>query len=115
MITRTYRRLSLSVALGAVLAAAVIHAPSARADAGGFLTDMAGMGFTHDDGAAGMLRLGYAICGLLSTPGVNGLDAARAVYVNTGWEIDRNDAALIAIASVENLCPEYDHRSQAVA
>lgn len=115
MITRTYRRLALSVALGAGIGAAVLHAPAAHADARGFLYAMTDMGFTHDDGYAGLLRLGYGVCEMLSTPGTDGNDVARAIYVSTGWDIDRLDSQRIVIASVENLCPEYDGRAQAVA
>ena len=93
----------------------MVHAPSAHADARSYLTDMDGMGFTHDDGYAGLLRLGYGVCEMLSTPGTDGNDVARAIYVSTGWDIDRTDSQRIVIASVENLCPEYDNRSQALA
>lgn len=115
MTTTTQLRLALSVVLGAVLAALLIHAPVARSDANGFLDDMSGMGFRHADGASGLLRIGYAICQYLSTPGVTGLDAARQVYASTGWDIDREDSAYIVIASVVNLCPEYDRSGQSVA
>ena len=115
MITRRYRRLALSVALGAAIGATVLHAPSAHADARGFLYAMDGMGFTHTDGYAGLLRLGYGVCEMLSVPGTDGNDVARAIYVSTGWDIDQNDSGMIVIASVENLCPEYDGRAQAVA
>ena len=114
MRTHTYRRLSLSVALGAVLGALVIHAPQARADAQSYLIDVTGWGFTHTDGAAGLLRVGYGICQMLSTPGVDGDDAARAIYISTGWDVDRTDAANIVMSSVENLCPEYDRRARDV-
>lgn len=115
MSTRTYYRLSVSVALGAVLGALLIHAPEARADARGFITEMIGMGFTHTDGASGLLRLGYAVCEMLSTPGYDGYDVAREVYVSTGWDIDRTDSNNIVIIAVEQLCPEFDNRSNAVA
>lgn len=115
MNTRIYRRLAASAALGGLCAAAVLHAPSAHADARGFLIEMTDMGFTHTDGYAGLLRLGYGVCEMLSNPGVDGNDVARAIYVSTGWDIDQTDSQLIVIASVEQLCPEYDGRSQAVA
>lgn len=115
MITRTYRRLALSVALGGLCAATVLYAPAARADARSYLTDMERMGFTHTNGYAGLLRLGYAVCQMLSAPGTDGNDVARAIYASTGWDIDRTDSQRIVIASVENLCPEFDGRAQAVA
>lgn len=111
----TYRRLALSAALGAVLAAAVTHAPVARADAGSFLDEMDSYGFFHTDGPGGLLQLGFAVCSMLSTPGVDGNDAARAIYRNTGLSIDANDSLNIVIISVENLCPEYDHRGESIA
>lgn len=111
----TPRRMALSVALGGLCAAAVLHAPPAHADAGGYLTAMESLGFTHTDGYAGLLRLGYGVCEMLSVPGVDGNDVARAIYVSTGWDIDQTDSQMIVIASVENLCPEYDGRAQAVA
>lgn len=115
MIARTRRRLALSVAVGAAIGAAVLCAPVARADAQGYLNDMSSLGFTHSGGYAGMLRLGYSVCGMLSIPGVDGNDVAREIYVNTGWDVDRADSQMVVIASVAHLCPEYDNRSQALA
>lgn len=115
MNTHTHRRMALSVALGGLCAAAVLNAPPVHADARGFLIEMTDMGFTHTDGYAGLLRLGYGVCEMLSVPGTDGNDVARAIYVSTGWEIDRTDSQIIVIASVEQLCPEYDGRAQAVA
>lgn len=103
----TYHRLAASVALGAGIAASVIHAPNAHADAAGFLSGVQALGFYHSDGPAGLLRMGYAVCEYLSNPGVNGLDATRIIYVNTGWDVDRTEAAQFVIVSVGQLCPEY--------
>lgn len=114
MTTPTIARLGLCAALGAVLAA-LWCAPAARADAQGFLTDVTDLGFSHPSGAAGLLSHGYAVCQMLSVPGVDGYDAAREIYVNTGFDVDWNDSANFVIASVVNLCPEYDNRSQSVA
>lgn len=114
MSTRTYHRLAASVALGGLIGASLIHAPQAQADARSFLTDMIDMGFTHTDGYAGLLRLGYGVCQMLSDPTNDGYDVARAIYVSTGWDIDRTDSVNIVISSVENLCPEYDNRAQDV-
>ena len=108
MITPTRLRSALSVALGAGIAASVALAARAAADAQSFLAVMASYGFTHTDGAAGMLRLGYTVCGMLA--GSTGTEVARQVYLSTGLDIDRDDAARIVLTAVEQLCPEYDHR-----
>ena len=103
----TYHRLAASVALGAGIAAALIHAPSAHADPAGFLAGGQARGFYHSDGPSGLLRMGYAVCDYLSYPGATGTDAARIIYINTGWDVDRTEAAQFVIVSVGQLCPEY--------
>lgn len=108
----TYRRLALSAALGAVMAAAVIHAPEARADSSSFLDAVHELGwYNRVSGDVGLLNQGYAVCNALAQ-GYNGLEVAEAIYRNTGLDVDRNDAAEFVILSVENLCPQFDHRGQ---
>lgn len=53
---------------------------------------MQALSFHHSDGPSGLLRMGYAVCDYLSYPGATGTDAARIIYINTGWDVDRTEA-----------------------
>lgn len=111
MNTRTLTRLGLSAALGAVFAALWLHPPTARADSSSFLDEVHGLGwYSASGGDAQLLRNGNLVCNLLGS-GRNGLQVAQIIYNNTGLDVDANDAAEFVIASVENLCPEYDGRN----
>lgn len=113
--TRTFARLAASVALGAGFGAFLIHAPAARADSASFLAVVHSLGWYSSAGDADLLDAGYAACSMLSIPGNDGNDVARAIYRNTGLDVSIADAQLFVIAAVENLCPEFDHRNQGAA
>lgn len=97
-------------ATGAAIAA--LTAAPAKADSASFLAVVHAMGWYSSAGDADLLDAGYAACSLLSIPGNDGNDVAAAIYRNTGWDVDIDDARLFVIAAVENLCPEFDNRGQ---
>lgn len=109
----TVRSLLLSVALGGLFGASLLHPPSARADSADFLDEMHQMGFYHDGGDAHLLDSGYAVCRAMSV-GATGNMVANAIYVNTGWDISWQDSIDFVVSAVENLCPEYDHRDRPI-
>jgi hypothetical protein len=109
MTTRTTRRLLLSVALGAVVAA-LGAAPAAHADAQNFLDDLYNHGWYSHGGDAGLVANGYQVCRMLNT--MNGTTVADLVYQNTGSSVSRTDAAEFVILAVQDLCPYQDRRNQ---
>ena len=112
MTTRTIARLGLSAALGAVIAALVIHAPAARADSGDFLNRIQDLGWYNNSGDAYLLDNGWAVCRALDQ-GYNGRQIAEFIYANTGASVDADDAAEFVVIAVEELCPQYDNRGAA--
>lgn len=110
----TYRRLALSAALGAVLAAAAIHAPAARADSSSFLTRTHAHGWYNDRGDAWLLDSGYQVCRQLDR-GYTGTQIARNIYRTTDTSVTAADAVEFVILAVEELCPWFDHRGQGQA
>jgi hypothetical protein len=112
MTTPTTRRLLASVALGGLCAAAVLTASPARADADSFLQEINDLGWYHTTGGdRQLLANGYAVCRMLGV-GNDGNDVADYIYRNTPDSIGFADAAEFVIVSVENLCPQYDHRGE---
>lgn len=109
MTTSTIARLGLCAALGAVLAALVIHAPSARADSGDFLNRIQDLGWYDNRGDAYLLDGGWAVCRAISR-GYNGSQVAREIYANTDASVDANDAVEFVVIAVEELCPQFDNR-----
>lgn len=113
MSTKTIARLGLCAALGAVIGAAVIHAPAARADDGSFLQEINDLGWYHTTGGdRQLLANGYAVCRMLGV-GNDGYDVADYVYRNTPDYVTYDDAAEFVIVSVTNLCPQYNRGSVA--
>lgn len=111
----TFNRLAVSVALGAGIAASVLYAPNAHADSSGFLDQIHGLGWYNSvRGDVGLLDQGYAVCRAIET-GATGRQVANVIYRNTGLDVDFDEAAEFVIISVEQLCPEYDHRGENVA
>lgn len=109
----TVRCLLASVALGAC-AGALLSAPTADADAAGFLTRLQSLGWYDDRGSGHLVANGYLVCQMLGR-GLNGVQVARDLYLNTDASVTENDAAQFVIISVEELCPQYDRRNQGVA
>lgn len=115
MIARTIRRSLACVALGAGIAAAVLHAPPAHADSSSFLDSIHELGwYNRVSGDVGLLNQGYAVCAAMDD-GANGVQVARAIYANTDLSVSIDDAGEFVIVAVENLCPYHDHRSQDIA
>lgn len=113
MTTPTISRLGLSAALGAVIAALVIHAPAARADSGDFLNRVQDLGWYDDRGDAYLLDNGWAVCRAM-TQGYTGLQIATQIYRVTDLSVTADDAAEFVIIAVEELCPQFDRRGQGV-
>lgn len=100
------------IALGGLVAAATlaIVMPKANADSGDLVTWAVNNGFSGTSQA--IIVRGSLVCTDLSL-GSNGEQAARDLWVNTGI-VDIDSARQFVIASVVNLCPQYDHRGDAV-
>lgn len=108
----TFYRLAASVAVGAGIAASVLCAPEAHADSSSFLDQIHGLGWYNNiRGDVGLLTQGYAVCRALGA-GANGAEVAEVIYRNTNLSVDYNDAAEFVFISVDNLCPQYDHRGE---
>lgn len=103
------RCLLASVALGG-LAGALLSAPTAKADADGFLDRLQSLGWYDDRGPSHLVANGYLVCQMLGR-GQTGVQVARNIYVNTDASVTEDDAAWFVIISVEELCPQYDHRT----
>lgn len=114
MTTPTIARLGLCAALGAVIAALVIHAPTAEAGSGDFLNRVQDLGWYDERGDAWLLDGGWAVCRALSR-GYNGVQVAAEIYANTDLSVAADDAAEFVIIAVEELCPQFDNRSRTVA
>lgn len=102
--------LTLWFTLLGVLSWFTIGVGQARADATpvqNFLDEVHALGFGSSSGDAGLVRNGLAICAYIGR-GHNGLQAAEMVYNSTGLDVDAYDAANFVIASVENLCPQFN-------
>lgn len=111
----TTRRLLASVALGAALGAAVLHAPAAHADSSSFLDRVHDLGwYNRANGDVGLLNQGYTVCRAMDQ-GANGETIARIIYRSTDMSVDVDDAVTFVVVSVEELCPWHDHRSENVA
>ena len=95
-------------AVSTTLAAMIIAAPNAHADSEDFLNDVTAAGWYNDTrGDAGLLSLGRSACRMLAN-GASGYETADAVYRNTGWTVDGDDAEDFVISAIQNLCPQYD-------
>jgi hypothetical protein len=94
---------------------AIQTAPDSGADSSSFLDVIHDLGwYNRAYGDVGLLNQGYAVCRALDA-GYNGAQVAGVIYANTGLDVSREDAAIFVIVAVENLCPQFDQRPQAVA
>lgn len=102
----------LTVAVSAILAAgssSLVTAPTAGADNASYLVRMNELGLVSEFGDSGLLGTGKAACGLLApTAGLMfGRHPNRVADIV--WEqnpmLERNEAALVVNAAIDNLCP----------
>ena len=115
MLANTLRfsaRSIVMVAASAVLAtvsASLIACPTANADNGSYLGAMKNLGLSSKGGDEGLLQVGKAACGMLApSPGL--MFGRHPNWVGqTVWErnpmLERNEAALLVNAAIDNLCP----------
>ena len=96
----------------AVLAAgafALAAAPPASADNASFLNAIDGLGLSSEEGAKGLLRAGKGACSLLRPD--YGLMFGRHpnLVAEMVWQanpmLERNEAAQVVNAAIDNLCP----------
>jgi hypothetical protein len=99
------RILLACIATGAALASPAV----AKADDTTFLYDVRAQGFTSSNYT--LLNAGYGVC-IAFANGANGVDVARYIYTHTDWSVSQQDAAMFVITATENLCNQFDHRSQ---
>lgn len=114
--TTTRRKTLWWVACAATGAAiAALTAPPADADSSSFLDAIHELGwYNRVSGDVGLLNQGYSVCRALGG-GMNGQQVARIIYRSTGLDVTLDDAATFVIISVEELCPQYDHRGEGQA
>ena len=100
------------VAVPTLLAAgafALTAAPPASADNASFLTAIDGLGLSSEEGAEGLLRAGKGACSLLRPD--YGLMFGRHpnLVAEMVWQanpmLERNEAAQVVNAAIDNLCP----------
>ena len=101
------RALLALTAAGACAAAIIIGAPTARADTPDidqFLADAHALGwYGKTAGDGDLLRNGYLVCQMLRHG--NGLQVARQIYINTGYDVTYDDAANFVVIAANDLCP----------
>ena len=87
-----------------------ITCSQAKADDTTFLYDVRALGFTTDSPLT-LLNAGYGVC-IAFANGANGADVAHYIYTHTDLTVTQQDAAMFVITAAEQLCPQWDHRSQ---
>jgi hypothetical protein len=112
----TRRRIAWWAACAAIgTGIAMQTAADSRADSSSFLDTIHDLGwYNRLHGDVGLLNQGYGVCRALDA-GANGAQVASVIYANTGLDVSREDAAIFVVVAVENLCPQFDQRRQAVA
>jgi hypothetical protein len=102
----------MTVAVPTVISVAsmfLLCAPAANADNQSFLGAMNGLGLTSKDGVEGLLQVGKAACGMLApSPGLM-FGRAPNLVAQIVWQnnplLERNEAAELVNAAIDNLCP----------
>ena len=108
---RNRGRVAVAPAFLAAIAFVLAVAPPASADNASFLAAMDGLGLSSEDGAEGLLRAGKGACSLLRPD--YGLMFGRHpnLVAEKVWQanpmLERREAALIANAAIDNLCPRH--------
>jgi hypothetical protein len=106
--SRTITMVAASAALAA-LSASLVTSPVAVADNGSYLGAMKNLGLSSKAGDEGLLRAGKGACGMLApSPGLM-FGRSPNWVAQTVWEqspmLERNEAALLVNAAIDNLCP----------
>lgn len=100
--------------ISALAAAGMLTAARADATEMSYLQSLNNYGMTVYDTTAA-LTTGYTICSMLNR--ANGDVVTAYVFANTSWADvpDVETAATMVVVSVEELCPQHDHRGGYVA
>jgi hypothetical protein len=104
------RRLLAYFAIGGMLGAAwVSGTPSAAASAGSYLQALNDRGLSITD-TAGMIKTGMVVCTALND--ATGDVIVKQLVGKVGYSV--NEATIILVSAVEELCPWHDHRDEAL-
>ena len=106
--TRRIAALAASATLGAALATSLVSAPEAGASTGTYLQALNDRGLVITDTAT-MIKTGFLVCTALND--TNGADVIAALVNKVGYS--NNEAGIILVSAVEELCPWHDHRGEA--
>lgn len=104
-----FAKVAVVAAFLAASAVALAVAPPAGADNASFLATMDGLGLSSKQGAEGLLSAGKGACSLLRPD--YGLMFGRSpnLVAEKVWAanpmLERNEAALLVNAAIDNLCP----------
>jgi hypothetical protein len=110
MIKKSARIAGITGAGAVALTAALALAPAAHAETGGGDTQFLSIihqhifGLTSDNGDAGLIKLGHAVCGQLAMTG--GVRDGIHQQLANHWKSE-SDAAWFITASAVAYCPEY--------
>jgi hypothetical protein len=106
---RVLRRRLVLVGLGGIVVVGgmLLNNADAKADSGDLVTWASNNGYTGS--ASTVILRGSLVCADVAE-GDNGEQAARDLWLNTGIETIE-DARQFVVAAVDNLCPQFDHRS----
>lgn len=91
------------------ISASLVTSPPSTADNGSYLGAMKSLGLSSKGGDEGLLQVGKAACGMLApSPGLM-FGRHPSWVAQTVWErnpmLERNEAALLVNAAIDNLCP----------
>lgn len=101
----------IGLAAVAAIGAALFASPDADATPMSYLQSLNDRGLYVTDTSAA-LRTGLAICAALNV--ANGYEVAESVYLNTDVAT-REQAAIMVVTAVEELCSQHDHRGLVIA
>jgi hypothetical protein len=105
------RRLLGFLAIGGMLGAAwVSGTPTASATTGSFLQALNDRGLSITD-TGGMVKQGFMVC--VSLNSMKGDDLVEVLMDKVGYS--SNEATIILVSAVEELCPWHDHRDEVTA
>jgi hypothetical protein len=103
---------TVATVVSAVLAAvslSLVASPGANADNGSYLAAVKGLGLTSKLGDEGLLSAGKGACSLLAPTSSLMFGRHPNLVAQWVWErnpmLERNEAALLVNAAIDNLCP----------
>jgi hypothetical protein len=98
-------RQGLLITTGAVIAAAAVYAPTARADETSFIADLGQDAGLRPDVAAGLVDVGHDYCVTLAAkPTVDEVDSLANWSALAG--LSKRQAEAVVVVSVKDLCPD---------